>query len=89
MVRIWGVVKSGVHPASPTVLWLPSSSPFWIAVIGRQKLQNALSSQQLMSPSAPAMFSIAKSRASSTSVSPSASEIVRNVRLNISTGLTV
>ena len=53
---------------------------------GRQKLQCALSSQQLMSASAPARFSIAKSRACSTSVSPSLAATVRNVRLYISGG---
>ena len=80
---------SGIQSGSPTVSGLVSLSPCWIAVIGRQKLQNAFSSQQLITLSAPPMFSIAKSRASSARVSPSASEIVRNVRLNSSIGLTV
>ena len=62
---------NGVQAGSPSVLGLPSVSPSWIAVIGRQKLQYALSSQQLIRPSAPARFSIAKRRACSTSVSPS------------------
>src|SRR4029079_8868885 len=59
-----------------------------MAVIGRQKCQYALSSQQLIALSAPATLPIANSRASSARVSPSASATVRNVRLYISTVLT-
>src|SRR6266508_2001028 len=84
-----GVAMSGSHAASPTVMGLVSLSPSRIAVIRRQKLHQALSSQQLIRLSAPAMFSMAKNRASSTSVSPSASAMTRNVRLNSSTPWTV
>ena len=34
---IGGVVTSGVQSGSPTVAGLPSTSPCWIAVTGRQK----------------------------------------------------
>ena len=58
-----------------------------MAVIGRQKLQRALSAQQPIRPSAPETLSIAKSRACSTSVSFFSAAIVRNMRLNISMGV--
>ena len=58
-------------------------------MIGRQKFQNALSSKQLMTLSAVATFNMAKSRASSASVSPWASDTTRNVRLNNSIGFAV
>jgi hypothetical protein len=60
-----------------------------MAVIGRQLLHHALFAQQLISVSAPAVFNMANSRASSTRVSRSPSAITRNVLLNIGTGLAV
>jgi hypothetical protein len=68
---------SEVQAGLPMVRGLPSLLPSWMAVIGRQKLQWALSSQQLISVSAPARFNMANSRASSTRVSPWVSAIVR------------
>ena len=81
--------SSGVLFGSPTVRWLPSLSPSRMAVIGRQKAWKRFTFQQLMIVSAPATLSIPNNRASSTRLSPSVSEIVRNVRLNSSNGLTL
>src|SRR6187549_2172344 len=80
-----GVGSIGSHDGSPTVSSLPSLSPSWMAVIGRQKCQYDLSFQQMIAPSAPATLAMANSRASSARVSPSASATVRSVRLYIST----
>src|SRR5688572_5227430 len=84
-----GAGSSGVQAVSPIVRGLPSLSPSRMAVIGRQKAWNRFSFQQLMSVSAPATLSIANNRASSTKLSPWVWEIVRNVRLSISNGLTL
>ena len=65
-----GVSSSGVQFASFSVTGFLSSSAFWIAVMGRQKLQANLQSQQRMAASASAMLSRAKRRAFSSRLSP-------------------
>ena len=52
-------------------------------MIGRQKLQNALSSQTLMAVSANDMLSIAKRRALSSGVSVCCAEMVRKMRFQV------
>ncbi|MEO7318256.1 MAG: hypothetical protein ABIZ56_04640 [Chthoniobacteraceae bacterium] len=54
-----GVSSSGVQFASFSVAGFLSSSAFWMAVMGRQKLQANLQSQQRMAASAPARWSFA------------------------------
>src|SRR5262245_23468215 len=51
-----GVGKSGVQAGSPSVRTLPSSSPFRMAVIGRQKLNEYLAAQHAMLASADARY---------------------------------
>ena len=77
---------SGDHPASGSVLGLPSVSASLIAVIGRQNDQCALSSQTLIRGSAAVRYSTAKKRALSTSDSPSCAESVRKIRLHVPGG---
>ena len=68
--------NSGTHVGSALVAGFPSLAASLIAVIGRQKLQYALSFQQPIAPSAAARSVIANSRALSTMSRPwlSASE---------------
>src|SRR5262249_55341373 len=80
-----GVTTNGSQLGSAGGFGVPSSSACRIAVIGRQKLQYALLSQQPISESAPDRFSIPKSRASSLSVSPCCAAIARKVRFHIAT----
>src|SRR5437762_11734168 len=69
-----GVASNGTHAASAVVSGLPSVSAWLIPVIGRQRLYVNLPSQHATLASSSAMSIRAKSRASSGTVSPRATE---------------
>lgn len=63
MVGNGGATTSEFHAGSPAVRGLPSVSPSWMAVIGRQKLQYRLSTKQAIWVSARATSTMANIRA--------------------------
>ena len=84
-----GVPRSGVQAASAAVSGLPSSAASRMPVIGRQKLNSYLASQQLMTASAMATLSAANSRAFSSSVLPCCSATIWAMRFRWPGGVAV